>query len=232
MSARVLAIFALPAAAVAILFIALGFVWWPFFLLAVPAALLVTWLLWRRADASVLRSVGARPIAEREGARITNMVESLCLSAGIDTPTIMVVDDPARNLATISGRSHTLLATSGLLESLDPMETEGVVAHALSKITTGTAYYETLVASAGAAVLPVQRSWARTWGGGEAGVIRFDISGVGLTRYPPGLRSALLRIDEGDVHVAGADALGNAWLVPPTPERIPLEHRIEVLGEL
>ena len=232
MSIRALAIFALPALAVFVIFVLLGFVWWPLAAMALPLALgLAFWLSWR-AGAAVLVRLDARPLGQSEGARIMNTLDRLCLTSGIEQPDVKVVDSAALNLATVSGRRKTLVATSSLLSTLGPMEMEGVVAHALSKIANGSARYETMVASLPWAVLEGQRRLARQWDGGDDGLIQFDTHGVGLTRYPPGLRAALERLSAVDTEVAGAEALGTAWLVPPAPRRTPIVHRIEVLGEL
>lgn len=233
MPTRLFAIFAVPAVAVFVLSILLGaFVWWPIALLSIPAAAgMVAWFWWRSDDV-ILRSLGARPLGQTEGQRILNTAENLCLSSGIAQPDIQVIDTPACNLATVSARRHTLVVTTGLLNTLDVMEMEGVVAHGLSKISTGAVMYESLAASAEPFITDAQRAMARKWGSGDAGVLAFDISGVGMTRYPPGLRSALQQIDEKPTDVEGAESLGAAWLVPPSSQRVPLEHRIEVLWEL
>lgn len=233
MSARIFAIFALPALAVFLLFLVLGaIIWWPIAALSVPAAVGVVAFYWFRADDAVLSAMNARPLGQTEGQRVLNIAENLCLSSGIGQPDIRVIDTPACNLATVSARRNTLVVTTGLLEALDVMEMEGVVAHGLSKIADGAVTYETFAASAAPLILGPQRDMARRWGTGDAGVLAFDISGVGLTRYPPGLRSALERIDGKPTDVDGGDALGAAWLVPPVAQRVPLEHRIEVLWEL
>lgn len=232
MAARILVIFAIPALVALVVVGALGFVWWPFFVLAVIAAgVAVVWFWWRAEDA-VLRLLDARPLGRVEQARIANVLERLCLSTGIDEPELRVIDTDAMNLALISGRDHALVATTGLLAVLGPMEMEGVVAHALSKIESGAAEYETLIASAPWAITPFQRRLAHGWAGGDDGVIRFDIGAVGLTRYPPGLRSALEQIGESPTDVARGEPLGNAWLVPPVAVRTPIEQRIRVLWEL
>ena len=233
MPMRVAAIFAVPIAIVAVLFLIVGYlIWWPLALVALPAAGLVGWWYWYRADERVLGNLDARPLGEKEGARFHNVVESLCLTSGIDEPDLMVIDNDTPNLASVSGRTSTLVATTGLIERLDAMEMEGVVAHGLAKLEEGSPQYPTLVAAAGPLILGPQRSLARTWSGGDVGVIRFDISGVGLTRYPPGLRTALQRISESTNDLGTGDGLGTCWLIPPMADRIPLEHRIEVLGEL
>lgn len=233
MPSRILFIFAIPALITFVLVAIVGAViWWPLVVLSIPAALLVVWFMWRRAQSAVLSSLGVRPAAEREGARIRNVLESLCLSTGIDHPELHVIDSPALNVATLSGRTNSLVATSGLLAALNAMEMEGVVAHSLSKISSGASEYETLIASAPWAVTDAQRRIAREWGVSENGMVQFDLSGVQLTRYPPGLRTALERISQAPTDVEGGDALGSAWLVPPESIRVPIDHRIEVLGEL
>lgn len=233
MPARILAIFAVPAVAVVILFCVLGVaVGWPFYIVAIPAAAAIVFWFWWRSDASVLRNLGARPLGQTEGQRVLNIVEDLSLKSGIDQPRVLVIDDPACNMAAVCGRMDTLLVTTGLLGALDVMQMEGVMAHGLTKISSGAVRYETLAASAKPFITGPQIELARRWGTGEAGVLAFDISGVGLTRYPPGLRSALERIDGQPTDVPGGEALGAAWLVPPPALRVPLEDRIEVLWEL
>jgi len=229
---RIFAIFAIPVVAVFLLFIVLGIVvWWPFYLLAIPAAALLLWFLYQRSDQVVLSKLGARNLGELEGDRLRNTVENLTLQSGIDLPNLWVIESEAVNLAAIEGAEPSLIATSGLLDSLDIVETEGVVAHGLAKLSSGATKHETLAAAA-PLITQRQRHMARQWGTGDAGVLAYDISGVGLTRYPPGLRSALEQIDGRSTDISGGEALGTAWLIPPQGQRVPLEHRIEVLWEL
>lgn len=229
---RILAIFALPVAAAFLVAVLIGLFWWPGFLLALPLAALVLWFFYSRADQSVLTRLGARNLGQREGERFRSTVENLTLQSGIDHPNLWVVETEACNLAAINGNESALVATTGLLETLDVMELEGVVAHGLTKLSAGAVTYETLAASAAPLITGFQRDMARKWGTGEAGVVAFDLTGVGLTRYPPGLRSALEQIDGRSTDIAGGEALGTAWLVPPQEQRVPLDHRIEVLWEL
>ena len=136
--------------------------------------------------------------------------------------------------ATLSGLEDTLVVTTGLLETLDVMEMEGVIAHALTKLAAGSATYGTLALSAKPLITKAQMKKAEQWDWGtdEAGVVSYDISGVGLTRYPPGLRSALERLDQRSTDVPGTDSLGDAWFVPQAAGKSQLGRRIEVLWEL
>ena len=230
---KVLYIFALPVAAVFVVTLIIGFlIWKPLAILSILFAGLTLWFMWRRADTAVLKSLGARGLGQTEGQRVTNTVDNLCLSSGVNNPNIAVIDDPACNLATVSGRDDTIVVTTGLLETLDLMEMEGVVAHALTKLASGSATYGTLATSARPFITNAQIEKAQTWDKTSAGVVSYDISGVGLTRYPPGLRSALERIDGRSTDIAGATSLGDAWFIPPSSDGSQLGHRIEVLWEL
>jgi len=232
MSFRVPALFALPAIALAVIFIVLGFLWWPFYLLVLPAAAAVVTLLWWRADDAAIASLNARGAGEIEGQRFRNALEALCLRVGLEQPALMVVDSDATNLAAISIRRNTLVATSTLLAKLDAMQTEGVVAHAIMKLMPPKPRYQALVASAPWAMVGLQKRLARRWDEVEDGVVQYDLAGVELTRYPPGLRSALELLDDSTTEVMGGEHLGTTWLVPPHAERTPISHRVEVLGEL
>ena len=181
---RILAIFALPVAAALLVAIVIGFFWWPAFLIALPLAALVFWFFYSRADRSVLSRLGARNLGQLEGERFRSTVENLTLQSGIDHPNLWVVETPACNLAAINGKEPALVATTGLLETLDLIELEGVVAHGLAKLSSGAVTYETYAASAVPLITGFQRDKARQWGTGDAGVLAFDLSGVGLTRYP------------------------------------------------
>lgn len=232
-NARVLYIFALPALVVFLLVLIAGVVlWWPIALLSLPLAAAVVWVMWNRSDQVVLSALGARGLGQTEGQRVLNTVESLSLSSGIPQPNVMAIDDQACNIAVVSGREDTIVVTTGILETLDLMEMEGVIAHVLTKVAAGRARYATLAASARPFITSGQVKQASRWGSDEGGIESFDISGVGLTRYPPGLLSALIRIDGRSTDIAGGDSLGDAWFVPPSSSGSQLGTRIEVLQEL
>ncbi len=69
-------------------------------------------------------------------ARYHNLVEGLCIASGLPKPRLYIVDDPAPN-AFSTGRNpkHAAVAvTTGLLEKMNRVELEGVLAHELSHI--------------------------------------------------------------------------------------------------
>jgi heat shock protein HtpX len=244
-----------------------------------------------KADAIALAVSRAKPADPEVYKRLHNLVEGLCIAAGLPKPGVYIVDDPAPNaFATGRNPKHAALAvTTGLLEKMNRVELEGVVAHELSHIRNYDILVSTLaVTLVGSIALltnfavrmmwwnggRVRRSGDRNDGGNPLALIGFallifapiaaklmqaavsrrretlaDVSAVQLTRYPPGLISALekLRADTTVVHSASA-ATAHMWIEQPMSGvgdrgkmgRInkmfdthpPLEERIALLREL
>lgn len=88
------------------------------------------------SDKVVLAISGAKQISEKDNPRLFRAVENLCIGAGIPMPKIYLIDDTAPNaFATGRDPKHATIAiTTGLLEKLDKLELEGVIAHELSHI--------------------------------------------------------------------------------------------------
>ncbi len=245
-----------------------------------------------KSDAVALAMSHAHPADPVEYARVHNLVEGLCIAAGLPKPRLYVVEDPAPNaFATGRDPKHAALAvTTGLLDKMNRVELEGVLAHELSHVKNYDILVSTLaVTLVGVVALLSDWSLRFLWWGGPrhrddrssgAGpqailaVVGFvlllvaplvaklmqlaisrrreslaDVSGVALTRYPPGLISALekLRDDTTVVHSASR-ATAHLWIEAPTAQTSsegrlawlnrlfnthpPLEERIEALREL
>jgi heat shock protein HtpX len=88
------------------------------------------------SDKIALAASHAKPADEHEYRRYHNLVEGLCIAAGLPKPRLYVVDDPAPNaFATGRNPKHAALAvTTGLLEKMNRVELEGVIAHELSHV--------------------------------------------------------------------------------------------------
>ena len=246
-----------------------------------------------KSDTVALAMSHARPADPEQHARLHNIVEGLCIAGGLPKPRVYVIEDDAPN-AFATGRNprHAAVAvTTGLLDKLNRIELEAVVAHELSHIKN----YDILVSTIAVTlvgVVALMSDWAMRflwWGGprhrddrqgGSAGptaVIAIlgvvllvvtplvaklmqlavsrrreslaDFSGVTLTRYPPGLISALekLRDDSTVVHSA-SKATAHLWIEQPTAQQPeegrqawfnrlfnthpPLDERIAALREL
>ncbi len=244
-----------------------------------------------KADKIALAVSRAKPASEQEYARLHNLVEGLCIAGGLPKPGVYVIDDPAPNaFATGRNPDHAAIAvTTGLLEIMNRVELEGVIAHELGHIRNYDILVSTLaVTMVGAVALladgAIRLMW---WNGGrvsrsgdrgnhnnplallgfallivapliaramQAAISRrretlADVSACQLTRYPPGLISALekLQADTTVTHSAST-ATAHLWIEQPMSgvgdggrlggvhkmfdTHPPLDERIALLREL
>lgn len=79
---------------------------------------------------------GAKEVTRQNVPQIYNMVENLCITAGLPNPKIYVIDSQAMNaFATGRDPEHSAVAlTRGIIEKLEKQELEGVIAHELSHV--------------------------------------------------------------------------------------------------
>jgi heat shock protein HtpX len=212
------------------------------------------------SDKVALAASHAKPADETEYRRYHNLVEGLVIAAGLPKPRLYVVDDPAPNaFATGRNPQHAAIAvTTGLLDTMNRVELEGVLAHELSHVKNYDILVTTVAVIAVGAIALLADIGLRFafWGGlsenrrdsndsgGLGGIVALlalallvlapfagyamqfamsrnreylaDASGVQLTRYPPGLISALekLRDDHAVVHHA-TKATAQMWIEQP-----------------
>jgi len=78
----------------------------------------------------------AKQIKETDNQELWHIVENLSITAGLPMPKLYIIDDPAPNaFATGRNKEHAVVAvTTGLLQTLEKPELEGVIAHELSHI--------------------------------------------------------------------------------------------------
>jgi len=204
---------------------------------------------------AVSRAVPADPTTYQ---RLHNLVEGLCIAGGLPKPKVYVINDPAPNaFATGRNPQHAAIAvTTGLLEKMNRVELEGVVAHELSHIRNYDILVSTIAVTLVGSIalmtdLAIRMMW---WNGGrtsregdnsngsnplalfgflllilapiiakamQAAVSRkretlADVSACQMTRYPPGLISALekLRADQTATHSASM-ATAHMWIEQP-----------------
>jgi heat shock protein HtpX len=88
------------------------------------------------SDKMVLAMSNAHEIDRDSARELYNVVENLCITAGLPVPKIYIIDDPAPNaFSTGRDKKHAAVAiTTGLLNKLEKVELEGVMAHELSHI--------------------------------------------------------------------------------------------------
>jgi heat shock protein HtpX len=244
-----------------------------------------------KADKIALAVSRAKPADPEQYARLHNLVEGLCIASGLPKPGVYIVVDPAPN-AFATGRNprHAAIAvTTGLLEQMNRVELEGVLAHELSHIRNYDILVSTLAVTMVGAVALLSDIAIRTmwWNGGRVrrsgdhsdrnnplAAIGFvllilspliakamqatisrqretlaDVSACQMTRYPPGLISALekLQADTTVTHSAST-ATAHLWIEQPMSgvgdsgrlaaphhwfdTHPPLEERIALLREL
>src|SRR4051795_8590880 len=226
--------------------------------IAIVIAIAMAWTSYFASDRIALAASRAKPADGPEYARYHNLVEGLCIAAGLPKPRLYVVDDPAPNaFATGRNPKHAAVAvTTGLLEKMNRVELEGVLAHELSHVRNYDILVTTIAVTAvGAIALMADLGLRFMWFGGREGrrdnndggvgvilailslallvlapfiaqLMQFamsrrrellaDASGVQLTRYPPGLISALKKLqdDQAVVHHA-TRATAQLWIESP-----------------
>jgi heat shock protein HtpX len=82
---------------------------------------------------------GGREVVRAEEPRLYNILENLCISRGIPTPKLKVIDSDALNaFATgMNAKQYSITVTSGLLARLNDVEIESVLGHELTHIRNG-----------------------------------------------------------------------------------------------
>jgi len=225
-------------------------------LLGVGLFLLASKTLRRKAPALAVAATGSRPVTEAEEPRLHNLVEGLCVGIGLQPPRLRIVEDDALNALAVarSVDDADLVVTRGLLSQLSLVELEAVLAHELARIRRGEAIVGALAGIAlggpGAPVIfpatPVAPLTRAIVGRGEPIEAWSDIAAVEITRYPPGLVSALETLAEADTPLKNASpAVAHLWIHGSRPSgafgealaRVyeappPVGQRIEVLEEL
>jgi hypothetical protein len=205
-------------------------------------------LVWTRvaaAGANAVESLSATHLAAGAEPRLENLLESVCVVGGIEEPQVRLTSDTTLNAAAVADRSGaTFVVTRGLLDGLGRVELEAVLANLAGRVKQGNARYITTVL---ALPLPAgTRDGLLARGLGAQSSVRADLTAVGLTRYPPGLISALAVMEQHGTAVGGAPpATAPLWLAPTGTQAArtsgaaadsvdpePLSLRIAVLQEL
>jgi len=99
------------------------------------------------SDKVVLAMTNAYPLKKEDNPEIYRLVENLCITAGLPLPKIYVLMEEQPN-AFAAGRDekHAVLAlTRGLVEKLEKVELEGVVAHELAHIKNRDTLLQTAI---------------------------------------------------------------------------------------
>ena len=197
----------------------------------VVAVIAVTWALfsWFRSQSVVSAVTGAKPVTKAEQPELYRIVENLSIAAGLPaTPDVRIVDDPAPN-AFAAGRDAKhcyVCVTTGLLQTMDSRELEGVISHELAHVQHRDVRLMTLVAVLVGVIALISDlalrflffgGGRRRGGGSPADAILLGIGIAGLILAPiaaVGIQLAISRrreylADEGGAEISG-DAEGLA----------------------
>jgi heat shock protein HtpX len=133
------------------------------------------------ASSSVALGVsGARQVSETDEKELYRLVENLCIGSGLPMPKVYVIEDGSMNaFATGRDPKHASVAvTRGLMNKLERIELEGVLAHELSHIgNRDTLLMTTVVVLIGTLALLADLGLRLTWfGAGTRGSYRDDNS--------------------------------------------------------
>lgn len=217
-------------------------------LLALLAGLILAggWVLFMRARIAsapdrVLAGLDLVPVAPEEQPRLANLLEGLCMTSGVTSPEVFLVESSAMNALAVAGRSGSrLVLTTGLVERLGRLEMEGVIANLLGRVRDGSARYSTTVVGLFGDSARATAQLSRHLG--EQRAVLSDMAAVDLTRYPPGLMAALgAMLDAGTVVDGVPPLTAPLWLAPVGKQSRggvdpvgtqPLPLRIAVLAEL
>ena len=83
-----------------------------------------------------LKMNGAELISKKDAPEFYSIVESLSITAGLPMPKLYIINDSSMNAfaAGTDPENSVICATTGLLENMDKVEIEGVMAHEISHI--------------------------------------------------------------------------------------------------
>src|SRR4249920_3106571 len=146
---------------------------WPGVIAAFLFAGLLTFGSYWNSDKVALAVSRAKPADPNAYKRLYNLVEGLCIASGLPMPRIYIIEDHAPNaFATGRNPKHAAVAvTTGLLEKMNRVELEGVLAHELSHIRNHDILISTLAVTMVGGIALVSDVAIRFlwWGGGRRG---------------------------------------------------------------
>lgn len=221
----------LPGVVIALILV--GFTWvGALVALVIVAGGLYAWLTLagERLALAGLHTHPADPVAE---ARLINLLEGLCISAGLRPPGLLVTTDTSCNLLVAGRRTEdaVVVVTQGLLDHLNRIELEGILAEGVMQVRQG----DVVLATVAVATFGLASRVARSSPAHEEAA---DQAAASLTHYPPALARALDTMAEHGTEVATArPAAAHLWLADPRPGaagalRLPLAERAAGLRDL
>ena len=201
----------------------------------VAAALFVQ--LKRSADASLLNQLDFVAVDEHNHARVINVVDGLCVVSGDRRPAVYVMREkfPVALAVASPGQQGSIVVSDGLLETMDRVETEAVMAHVLWRLRTGnialTCYFIRLFSVLRALGAARLGTYLVKRFSDEKILMWADISACQATRYPPALISALQKCNRAH-QLEIAPIFGPLMFVDPKTvgDDTPVASQVTILG--
>lgn len=135
-------------------------------ILYIAVVVSVVWSLvsYWNSDKMVLAMSDAHEVTRENARELYNLVENLCITAGLPLPKIYIIQDTAPNaFATGRDPEHGVICfTSGILSKLEKAELEGVVAHELSHIGNRDILLATMTTVL-VGIVVLMADWFRHW---------------------------------------------------------------------
>ncbi len=190
-------------------------------LLIIPFLIFAVFSYYASSNIALAMS-GAKEVTKEEEPELVRTVENLCIGAGLPMPKVYLIDDGSPNaFATGRDPDHAALAvTRGLLQKLEPLELEGVIAHELSHIGNYDIRVMTItVVLVGLAALMAdfllrltffgagRRSGNRGRGGGAAVLIIYAVALMGAVLAPLAAQAIRFAVSRQREYLADASAV-------------------------
>ena len=142
--------------------------WAPFIALI---GLGIAWGQWYFSDTVAVKAMRAREVTPEQAPELHGMIDRLCALADMPKPRVAVADSPVAN-AFATGRSPqraVVCVTTGILQTINAEELEGVLAHELSHVAHRDVLVMTVASSAGiiAGMLTRGAQYGAWFGGGR-----------------------------------------------------------------
>lgn len=105
----------------------------PFIIIGVVIWFIIAWF---SHSAMINSATDSKPLSRNENKRVYNLVENLCISTGMTTPKINIINDDSLNAfaSGLSQKTFSISLSKGIIEKLNDEELEAVIAHELTHI--------------------------------------------------------------------------------------------------
>ncbi len=195
-------------------------------------------------DGWVVRALRAKPA---ESARLDRLVTSEARTAGVSSPRILMCAASTPNAFSFALRRRWLVVTSPSIEE-DELVLEAMFAHEIIHLRDHDASVvglfivlaaspELVLRRAGVLVLLSIPLWpaaialrlVRRWAAPSDRDLRADVAGAMMTRYPPGMVTAIRSAGGGSSGLRSADPF---WFVPRGGDGADAERRAALIAEM